>query len=202
MPTYSVSWPRYCALVRRHAHVDDARVTDALDTLEANDLVTTTDGTYALTDHGHDAITQAARSLAIVTGHDLVVTDGGTTIPSHTAAASKLDTVLQAAEPALADEELELLDAVSTYLRNTDGFVVETHAEPTIRSHALDVIATTEDGHGAPIGDVLDTLAQEYGAKRAMTALLDLLVQGDCYQPQPATLRRVDNDTVETGGDQ
>ncbi|MGB9934083.1 transcriptional regulator [Haloarcula amylolytica] len=185
---------------RREATLDDARVTDALAELEANDLVTT-DGTYALTDRGQDAITQAARSLAIVTGHDLVTTDGGTTIPSHTAAATRLDTVLQAAEPALADEELELLDAVSTYLRNTDGFVVQTHAEPAIRSHALEVIATREDGHGAPAGDVLDTLAREYGAQRAMTALLDLLVQGDCYQPQPATLRRVDTDTSEPGGD-
>ncbi|AUG49528.1 transcriptional regulator (plasmid) [Haloarcula taiwanensis] len=154
---------------RREATLDDARVTDSLAELEANDLVTTT--------------------------------DGGTTIPSHTAAATRLDTVLQAAEPALADEELELLDAVSTYLRNTDGFVVGTHAEPAIRSHALEVIATREDGHGAPAGDVLDTLACEYGAQRAMTALLDLLVQGDCYQPQPATLRRVDTDTSEPGGD-
>ena len=102
-----------------------------------------------------------------------------------------------------ADDELERLAAVSTYLRNTDGFVVQTHAEPAIRSHALDVIATTEDGHGAPAGDVLDTLAKEYGAKRALTALLDLLVQGDCYQPEPATLRRVDTDTAdEPGGDQ
>ncbi|RLM34401.1 transcriptional regulator [Haloarcula sp. Atlit-120R] len=185
---------------RREATLDDARVTDSLAELEANDLVTTTDGTYALTDRGQDAITQAARSLAIVTGHDLVATDGGTTIPSHTAAATRLDTVLQAAEPALADEELELLDAVSTYLRNTDGFVVETHAEPAIRSHACEVIATREDGHGAPAGDVLDTLAREYGAQRALTALLDLLVQGDCYQPQPATLGRVDTDTADTGG--
>ncbi|NHN63686.1 transcriptional regulator [Haloarcula sp. JP-Z28] len=186
---------------RREATLEDARVTDALDTLEADDLVTT-DETYALTDRGQDAITQAARSLAIVTGHDLVATDGGTTIPSHTAAATRLDTVLQAAEPTLADDELERLAAVSTYLRNTDGFVVQTHAEPGIRSHALDVIATSEDGHGAPAGDVLDTLAKEYGAKRALTALLDLLVQGDCYQPQPATLRRVDTDAADTGGDQ
>ncbi|WP_146418255.1 transcriptional regulator [Haloarcula hispanica] len=184
---------------RSEATLDDAHVTDALDTLEANDLVTTTDGTYALTDRGQDAITQAASSLAIVTGYDLVVTDGGTTIPSHTAAATRLDTALQAAEPALADDELELLDAVSTYLRNTDGFVVQTHAEPAIRSHALDVIATSEDGHGASAGDVLDTLAKEYGAKRALTALLDLLVQGECYQPEPATLRRVDTDTDELG---
>jgi len=186
---------------RREATLEDARVTDALTTLEANELVTTTDGTYALTDPGQDAITQAAQSLAIVTGHDLVVTDGGTTIPSHTAAATRLDTVLQAAEPALADEELELLAAVSTYLRNSDGFVVETHAEPEIRSHALDHITTNEDGHGAPAGDVLDTLAREYGADRALTALLDLLVQGDCYQPEPATLRRVDTDADEMGGD-
>jgi len=184
---------------RREATLDDARVTDILAEFEANDLVTT-DGTYALTDRGHDAITQAARSLAIVTGHDLVATDGGTTIPSHTAAATRLDTVLQAAEPALADEELERLAAVSTYLRNTDGFVVQTHAEPAVRSHALDVIATTEDGHGAPAGDVLDTLAQEYGADRALTALLDLLMQGECYQPEPATLRRVDTDAGEPGG--
>jgi hypothetical protein len=186
---------------RREATLDDARVMDAIDNLEANELVTTTDGTYALTDRGQDAITQAARSLAIVTGHDLVVTDGGTTIPSHTAAATRLDTVLQAAEPALADDELALLEAVSTHLRNTDGFVVETHAEPEIRSHALEQITTDEDGQGAPAGDVLDTLAQEYGADRAMTALLDLLVQGDCFQPEPATLRRVDNDTGDTGGD-
>ncbi|EMA07870.1 hypothetical protein [Haloarcula marismortui] len=185
---------------RREATLDDARVTDALAELEANDLVTT-DGTYALTDRGQDAITQAARSLAIVTGHDLVATDGGTTIPSHTAAATRLDTVLQAAEPALADDELERLAAVSTYLRNTDGFVVQTHAEPEIRSHALDVIATSEDSHGASAGNVLDTLAREYGAKRALTALLDLLVQGDCYQPEPATLRRVDTDADEPGGD-
>jgi len=115
--------------------------------------------------------------------------------------ATRLDTVLQAAEPALADDELALLEAVSTYLRNTDGFGVQTHAEPAIRSHALDVIATTEDGEGAPAGDVLDTLAQEYGADRALTALLDLLVQGECYQPEPATLRRVDTDTDEPGGD-
>ncbi|AJF24497.1 transcriptional regulator [Haloarcula sp. CBA1115] len=167
---------------RHEATLNDARVTDALAGLEADDLVTT-DGTYALTDRGHD----------------LVVTDGGTTIPSHAAAASKLDTVLQAAEPALADEELERLAAVSTYLRNTDGLVVETHAEPEIRSHALDGIATSEDGHGASAGDVLDTLAKEYGAKRALTALLDLLVQGECYQPEPATLRRVDTDTDELG---
>ncbi|AAV44417.1 transcription regulator (plasmid) [Haloarcula marismortui ATCC 43049] len=186
---------------RREATLDDARVTDALAELEGDELVTTTDGTYALTDRGQDAITQAARSLAIVTGHDLVVTDGGTTIPSHTAAATRLDTVLQAAEPALADDELERLAAVSTYLRNTDGFVVETHAEPAIRSHALDVIATSEDSHGASAGNVLDTLAREYGAKRALTALLDLLVQGDCYQPEPATLRRVDTDADEPGGD-
>ncbi|EMA09785.1 hypothetical protein [Haloarcula marismortui] len=186
---------------RREATLDDARVTDALTELEADDLVTTTDGTYALTDRGHDVITQAARSLAIVTDHDLVATDGGTTIPSHAAAASRLDTALQAAEPALADDELALLEAVSTYLRNTDGFVVQTHAEPAIRSHALDVIATSEDGHGAPAGNVLDTLAREYGAKRALTALLDLLVQGDCYQPEPATLRRVDTDADEPGGD-
>ncbi|WP_336330917.1 transcriptional regulator [Haloarcula sp. CGMCC 1.2071] len=178
------------------ATLEDARVTDTLDNLEANELVTTTDGTYALTDRGQDAITQAAQSLAIATGHNLVVTDGGT-IPSHTAAATKLETVLQAAEPALADDELALLQAVSTYLRTTDGFVIETHAEPEIRSHALDHIATAEDGHGAPAGDILDTLAQEFGADRAMTALLDLLVQGECYQPQPATLRRVEN----TGGD-
>ncbi|KZX49717.1 hypothetical protein [Haloarcula sp. K1] len=183
---------------RHEATLNDARVTDALAGLEADDLVAT-DGTYALTDRGQDAITQAARSLAIVTGYDLVVTDGGTTIPSHAAAASRLDTALQAAEPALADDELELLDAVSTYLRNTDGFVVQTHAEPAIRSHALDVIATSEDGHGASAGDVLDTLAKEYGAKRALTALLDLLVQGECYQPEPATLRRVDTDTDELG---
>ncbi|NLV12179.1 transcriptional regulator [Haloarcula argentinensis] len=186
---------------RREATLEDARVTDAFAELEADDLVTTTDGTYALTDRGQDAITQAARSLAIVTGHDLVATDGGTTIPSHTAAATKLDTVLQAAEPALADDELERLAAVSTYLRNTDGFVIETHSEHAIRSHALNVIATSEDGHGASAGDVLDTLAKEYGAKRALTALLDLLVQGDCYQPEPATLRRVDTDTDEPGGD-
>ncbi|NHX41584.1 MULTISPECIES: transcriptional regulator [Haloarcula] len=185
---------------RREATLEDTHVTDALAELEANDLVTT-DETYALTDRGQDAITQAARSLAIVTGHDLVATDGGTTIPSHTAAATRLDTVLQAAEPALADEELELLDAVSTYLRNTDGFVVQTHAEPAIRSHALDVIATSEDSHGASAGNVLDTLAREYGAKRALTALLDLLVQGECYQPEPATLRRVDTDADEPGGD-
>lgn len=185
---------------RREATLNNARVTDALTTLEANDLVAT-DETYALTDRGQDAITQAARSLAIVTGYDLVVTDGGTTIPSHTAAATRLDTVLQAAEPALADDELERLAAVSTYLRNTDGFVVQTHAEPAIRSHALDVIATSEDGHDASAGDVLDTLAKEYGAKRALTALLDLLVQGDCYQPEPATLRGVDTDADELGGD-
>jgi hypothetical protein len=48
-------------------------------------------------------------------------------------------------------------------------------------SHALEHIATNEDGHGAPAEDVLDTLAREYGADRAMTALLDLLVQGECY---------------------
>jgi len=169
---------------RREATLNNARVTDALAGLEADDLVTT-DGTYALTDRGHD----------------LVATDGGTTIPSHTAAATRLDTVLQAAEPALADDELALLEAVSTYLRNTDGFVVETHAEPAIRSHAREHIATTEGGEGAPAGDVLDTLAKEYGAKRALTALLGLLVQGDCYQPEPATLRRVDTDADELGGD-
>ncbi|RLM88435.1 transcriptional regulator [Haloarcula sp. Atlit-7R] len=185
---------------RREATLNNARVTDALTTLEANDLVAT-DETYALTDRGQDAITQAARSLAIVTGYDLVVTDGGTTIPSHTAAATQLDTVLQAAEPALADDELERLAAVSTYLRNTDGFVIETHSEPAIRSHALGGIATNEDGHGAPVGDVLDTLAKEYGAKQALTALLDLLMQGDCYQPEPATLRGVDTDADELGGD-
>jgi len=184
---------------RRETTLNNARVTDTLAELEADDLVTTTDGTYALTDRGQDAITQAARSLATVTGHDLVATDGGTTIPSHTAAASKLDTVLQAAEPALADDELERLAAVSTYLRNTDGLVVETHAEPEIRSHALEHIATNEDGHSVSAGDVLDTLAKEYGAKRALTALLDLLVQGECYQPEPATLRRVDTDTDELG---
>jgi len=187
---------------RREATLEDTHVTDTFAELEANDLVTTTDGTYALTDRGQDAITQAARSLAIVTGHDLVATDGGTTIPSHTAAATQLDTALQAAEPALADDELERLAAVSTYLRNTDGFVVQTHAEPAIRSHALDVIATSEDGESAPAGDVLDTLAREYGAKRALTALLDLLVQGDCYQPEPATLRGVDTDADELGGNQ
>ena len=113
--------------------------------------------------------------------------------------ATRLDTVLQAAEPALADDELERLAAVSTYLRNTDGLVVETHAEPEIRSHALEHIATNEDGHSVSAGDVLDTLAKEYGAKRALTALLDLLVQGECYQPEPATLRRVDTDTDELG---
>nr|WP_240150050.1 hypothetical protein [Haloarcula sp. JP-Z28] len=67
---------------RREATLNNARVTDALAGLEADDLVTT-NGTYALTDRGHD----------------LVATDGGTTIPSHTAAATRLDTVLQAAEP-------------------------------------------------------------------------------------------------------
>ena len=36
-----------------------------------------------------------------------------------------------------------------------------------------------------------------------MATLLDLLVQGECYQPEPATLRRVDTDTAdEPGGDQ
>ena len=64
------------------------------------------------------------------------------------------------------------------------------------------MITVSEDGQGAPVGTVLDTLSSEYGAKRAMTALLDLLVQGECYQPQPATFRRVDIDADEPGGDQ
>ncbi|GGK84004.1 transcriptional regulator [Haloarcula sebkhae] len=187
---------------RREATLDDTRVTDALAELETNELVTTTSGTYALTDRGQDAIQQAARSLAIVTGHDLVVTDGGTPIRSHTEAASQLDTVLHAAEPALDDTELDSLAAVSTYLRSTDGFVVEAHAEPEIRTHACTVIAASEDEQGAPVGAVLDTLAGEYGAKRAMTALLDLLIQGECYQPNPTTFRRVDTDANEPGGDQ
>ena len=152
----------------------------------------------------HDAPTgfQHALPEAIGTDYDLIVTDGGTTIRSHTAAASTVDTVLHAAEPALDDEEVESLAAVSSYLHSTDGFVVEAHAEPEIRTHALNVIATSEDEQGASVGDVLSTLASEYGAKRAMTALLDLLIQGECYQPQPATFRRVNTDTGETGGDE
>jgi len=34
-----------------------------------------------------------------------------------------------------------------------------------------------------------------------MATLLDLLVQGECYQLEPATLRRVDTDADEPGGD-
>jgi len=186
---------------QREATLADTRVTDALAELEGDELITTS-GTYALTDRGQDAIKQAAQSLAIVTGHDLIVTDGGTTIRSHTEAASTLDTVLHGAEPTLADAELDSLAAVSTYLRSTDGFVVQTHAKPDIRTHALTVIAASEGEQGAPVGGVLDTLASECGAKRAMTVLLDLLVQGKCYQPQPTTLWRVDTDANGPGGDQ
>ena len=145
---------------------------------------------------------QHALPEAIVTSHDQIVTDGGTTIRSHTPADSTLDTVRHAAEPALADEERESLAAVTTHLHSTDDFVVETHAEPKIRTHALNVIATSEDEQGAPVGDVLDTLASEYGAERAMTALLDLLIQGECYQPQPTTVQRVETDIGEPGGEQ
>ena len=105
---------------RREAALNDTHVTDALAELETNELITTTSGTHALTDRGQDAIQQAARSLAIVTGRDLVVTDGGTTIHSHTAAASQ---GAPAKRRARADETADIGPTVVVDRRSGDSLL-------------------------------------------------------------------------------
>jgi len=62
---------------------------------------------------------------------------------------------------------------------------------PDVRRYTKDLIDDHDDGEGAPLGDVVEAVAEEYAVGTAIDVVDDLHRTGEVYAPTPSTLRRV-----------
>lgn len=100
-------------------------------------------------------------------------------------------------------EEIADVEAVTVITDGGPETTTESIEQPVTATKALfDAVERLDEDDGAPLGEVIEKVAQEFGAHTACDVLMHRLSQGDMYSPSRTSLRLLrDYDDLVVGGE-